>query len=63
MVYDMHDPYHYIRSQNIDGEEYMIVGGEDHRTGEAINAEASFLRLESYIRKYFNVDQILFKWS
>ncbi|HET9825422.1 MAG TPA: FAD-dependent oxidoreductase [Chitinophagaceae bacterium] len=63
LVYDMYDPYHYIRSQNIDGEEYMIVGGEDHKTGEDVNAESSFLRLESYIRKHFNVDRILFKWS
>ncbi len=63
LVYDMYDPYHYIRSQKIDGKEYMIVGGEDHKTGEAENAEASFLRLENYIRKYFNANEFLFKWS
>src|SRR5689334_19342992 len=63
LVYDMYDPYHYIRSQNINGREFMIVGGEDHKTGENENAEASFLRLESYVRKHFNVDEILFKWS
>lgn len=63
LIYDMYDPYHYIRSQKINGEEYLIVGGEDHKTGENENAEASFLRLESYIRKHFNVGEILFKWS
>jgi hypothetical protein len=63
LVYDMYDPYHYIRSQKIDGKEFMIVGGEDHKTGEAENADASFLRLESYIRKHFKVDEVLFKWS
>jgi len=63
LVYDMHDPYHYIRSQRIDGKEYMIVGGEDHKTGDGSNSEASFLRLESYIRKYFNPGKILFRWS
>jgi glycine/D-amino acid oxidase-like deaminating enzyme/nitrite reductase/ring-hydroxylating ferredoxin subunit len=63
LVYDMYDPYHYIRSQKIEGKEYMIVGGEDHKTGQADNAEASFLRLESYIRKYFTLDEFLFKWS
>ena len=63
LLYDMYDPYHYIRSQKINGEEYLIVGGEDHKTGENENAEASFLRLESYIRKHFNVGEILFKWS
>jgi glycine/D-amino acid oxidase-like deaminating enzyme/nitrite reductase/ring-hydroxylating ferredoxin subunit len=63
LLYDMYDPYHYIRSQKINGKEYLIVGGEDHKTGQNENAEASFLRLESYIRKHFNVDEILFKWS
>ncbi|TMI97477.1 MAG: FAD-dependent oxidoreductase [Bacteroidetes bacterium] len=63
LVYDMYDPYHYIRSQKIDEKEYMIVGGEDHKTGAIANSEAGFLRLESYIRKHFDVDEILFKWS
>jgi len=63
LVYDMYDPYHYIRSQKIEGKEYMIVGGEDHKTGHAENAEASFLKLESYIRKHFDVSEFLFKWS
>ena len=63
LVYDMYDPYHYIRTQNIDGREYMIVGGEDHKTGHAENAAASFLRLESYIRTHFDVDEFLYKWS
>ncbi len=63
LIYDMYDPYHYIRSQKVNGKEYLIVGGEDHKTGEEQNAEASFLKLESYIRKHFNVDEILFKWS
>src|SRR5215470_12142867 len=63
LVYDMSDPYHYIRSQRIDAEEYMIVGGEDHKTGEEVNAESNFLRLESYIRKHFDVDKILYRWS
>jgi glycine/D-amino acid oxidase-like deaminating enzyme/nitrite reductase/ring-hydroxylating ferredoxin subunit len=63
LIYDMYDPYHYIRSQKINGKEYLIVGGEDHKTGTLENTEASFLRLESYIRKHFEVDEILFKWS
>jgi Rieske Fe-S protein len=63
LLYDMYDPYHYIRSQKINGKEYVIVGGEDHKTGDSGNAEASFLRLESYIRKYFAVNEFLFKWS
>ena len=63
LVYDMYEPYHYIRSQKIDGQEYMIVGGGDHKTGELANPEANLLKLESYIRTHFNPGEILFKWS
>jgi len=63
LAYDMYDPYHYIRSQKVNGKEYVIAGGEDHRTGESENAEASFLRLESYVRKHFDVKEFLFRWS
>jgi len=63
LVYDMYDPYHYIRSQKIDGKEYLIVGGEDHKTGEGENPDASFLKLKAYVLKHFDVEQFLFKWS
>src|SRR5688572_12620448 len=32
LAYDMYDPYHYYRTQEIDGEQYLIAGGEDHKT-------------------------------
>ena len=33
LIYDMYDPYQYYRSQQINGENYLIAGGEDHKTG------------------------------
>ena len=32
-LYDSQEPYHYIRPQRIDGVDYLIVGGEDHKVG------------------------------
>ncbi|MEJ7625315.1 MAG: FAD-dependent oxidoreductase [Ferruginibacter sp.] len=61
--YDMCDPYHYYRSQVIDGQEYLIAGGEDHKTGHDENTEHCFRNLESYVRKYFDVESVAFKWS
>jgi Rieske Fe-S protein len=61
--YDMCEPYHYYRSQVIDGQEYLIAGGEDHKTGHEENTEQRFRNLESYIRKYFDVESIAYKWS
>jgi glycine/D-amino acid oxidase-like deaminating enzyme/nitrite reductase/ring-hydroxylating ferredoxin subunit len=63
LCYDMYDPYHYYRTQVIDGERYFIVGGEDHKTGHEENTAACFNRLEAHVRHYFNVESITHKWS
>jgi glycine/D-amino acid oxidase-like deaminating enzyme/nitrite reductase/ring-hydroxylating ferredoxin subunit len=63
LAYDMYDPYHYYRVQKVNGYNYLIVGGEDHKTAHEENAEQSFLKLESHIRKYFDVEEVHYKWS
>jgi glycine/D-amino acid oxidase-like deaminating enzyme/nitrite reductase/ring-hydroxylating ferredoxin subunit len=63
LAYDMYDPYHYYRTQEVDGIKYLIAGGEDHKTGHLQNTEQCFVHLESHVRKHFNVNQIVFKWS
>ena len=63
LVYDMYDPYHYYRTQIVDGEKYLIVGGEDHQTGEEPNTSGCFLKLESHIRSYFKVAEVIDQWS
>lgn len=63
VAYDMQDPYHYYRTQEVEGERYLIVGGEDHKTGHEENTAACFRRLESHIRNYFEVREISYRWS
>jgi glycine/D-amino acid oxidase-like deaminating enzyme/nitrite reductase/ring-hydroxylating ferredoxin subunit len=63
LVYDMQDPYHYFRTQEVDGKKYLIVGGEDHKTAHEENTESCFTSLEAYVREHFEVDNIAFKWS
>ena len=63
LVYDMYDPYNYYRSQEIDGKNYFIVGGFDHKTAHEDNQEYCFLKLESHIRKHFDIKEIPYKWS
>jgi glycine/D-amino acid oxidase-like deaminating enzyme/nitrite reductase/ring-hydroxylating ferredoxin subunit len=63
LLYDMYDPYNYYRSQEMDGRKYFIVGGHDHKTAHEENQEYQFLKLESHIRKYFEVTAIAYKWS
>ncbi|HEY0354573.1 MAG TPA: FAD-binding oxidoreductase, partial [Flavisolibacter sp.] len=63
LAYDMYDPYHYYRTQEVDGKKYLIAGGEDHKTAHEENTDACFTRLEAYVRGHFDVDQVAFKWS
>ncbi|HEV8271135.1 MAG TPA: FAD-dependent oxidoreductase [Chitinophagaceae bacterium] len=63
LLYDMYDPYNYYRSQEIDGKKYFIAGGNDHKTAHEENQEYCFLKLESHIRRYFEVKEIAYKWS
>ena len=63
LAYDMYDPYRYYRTQEVNGEKFLIAGGEDHKTAHEENTEMCFTKLESYLRKHFDIEQIAFKWS
>jgi glycine/D-amino acid oxidase-like deaminating enzyme/nitrite reductase/ring-hydroxylating ferredoxin subunit len=63
LAYDMYDPYHYFRTQEVDGSTFFVAGGEDHKTAHEENTEACFTRLESHVRKFYDTDEIAFRWS
>ncbi|MGM9478105.1 FAD-dependent oxidoreductase [Pedobacter sp. GSP4] len=62
LCYDMQEPYHYFRTHQVDGEQYLIAGGEDHKTGHG-DPEQALINLEDYLRKYFDISEVSFKWS
>src|SRR5690606_1081133 len=51
------------RSQEVNGQQYIIAGGFDHKTGHGDNASKSFLELEAHVRRHFDVEEISFSWS
>ncbi len=63
LAYDMYDPYHYYRTYEVDGEKYLVAGGEDHKTAHQENTDECFRKLESYLQKYFDIEEVAFKWS
>ena len=63
LCYDLYEPYHYFRTQEMEGEKFLIVGGEDHKTGHQENTETCFLQLEAYVKKYYPVEKFAFRWS
>jgi glycine/D-amino acid oxidase-like deaminating enzyme/nitrite reductase/ring-hydroxylating ferredoxin subunit len=52
LFWDTLDPYHYVRLAGRDGE-LLIVGGEDHKTGQADDSETRFAKLELWMRERF----------
>src|SRR5687767_6915694 len=63
LFWDTDDPYHYTRMEEIDGARYLIVGGEDHRTGEDTGTEGRYAKLEAYARDRFGVAGSEYRWS
>ena len=63
LVYDLDDPYHYYRTHEVDGQKYLIAGGADHKTGHEANTEKCFTELERYFRKFYDIEEISYKWS
>ncbi len=66
LFWDTMDPYHYVRLQPGDtpDEELLIVGGEDHKTGQADDSEVRYTNLEAWARLRFPVSQPpRYKWS
>jgi len=63
LAYDMYDPYHYFRTQEVDGLRFLIAGGEDHKTAHEKNTAECFDKLEAYLMKYFDIESIAYKWS
>ncbi|MDT3402232.1 FAD-dependent oxidoreductase [Mucilaginibacter terrae] len=62
LVYDLQEPYHYVRTHVINGQKLLIIGGNDHKTGHD-DEEAAFADLEEYTRQYYNVDVVKYRWS
>ena len=66
LFWDTEDPFHYVRTQAMpDGDgECLIVGGEDHKTGQADDVEERHGRLEAWARERFpDMQDVAFTWS
>ncbi|HEY9679560.1 MAG TPA: FAD-dependent oxidoreductase [Drouetiella sp.] len=67
LFWDTEEPYHYVRTQPIEDDlehELLIVGGEDHKTGQEDDPQIRFARLEEWTRTWVgNFKSIDYKWS
>lgn len=63
LFWDTDDPYHYTRTQRDGARTFLIVGGEDHRTGESIDTAACYEQLLAYARSRFGNVETTYHWS
>jgi glycine/D-amino acid oxidase-like deaminating enzyme len=67
LYWDTLDSYHYVRLYDPAGagaHDVLIVGGEDHKTGQAEEPEEErFGRLEAWARERFPVEGVEHRWS
>lgn len=70
LVWDLADPYHYVRVQRVrpvnagPPTDLLIVGGEDHKVGQESDPAAAFDRLHQWARRHYpTLENIDFRWS
>ena len=64
LYWDNLDPYHYVRLAEDEGGEVLIVGGQDHKTGQADDQAERFDALIAWTREHFpGAGAELYRWS
>ena len=68
LLWDDDMPYHYVRLMQSSGQDesndLLIVGGEDHKTGQPDDLSAPFGRLEHWTReRYPMAGKVRYRWS
>jgi len=66
LYWDTNDPYHYLRvhRHNIQDKDVLLIGGEDHKTGQANDAAQRFGHLEKWARNRFPmIESFDYHWS
>jgi glycine/D-amino acid oxidase-like deaminating enzyme/nitrite reductase/ring-hydroxylating ferredoxin subunit len=65
LYWDTADPYHYMRVvKNDTPEDTLIIGGEDHKTGQEDPDHRPYANLEAWARERFpQIKKIAYEWS
>jgi len=67
LYWDTEQPYHYVRlmtGEEDEGSDTLIIGGEDHKTGQEDHTEERFIALEDWARDHFpEITTFTHRWS
>lgn len=56
-------PSRSLRSLNVNGEEMVLIVGEDHKTGQGIDTMSYYHSLATFAEQVFGVEQMAYRWS
>lgn len=63
LYWDTNDPYYYLRIERMEGYDYAIWGGEDHKTGQEHDTESHFTRLREALLRILPEAEPDRRWS
>ncbi len=63
LFWDTRDPYDYLRIDRHRGFDYIVYGGEDHKTGQKKKTQNAYARLLARLRKIIPKANIDHRWS
>ena len=63
LFWDTNDPYLYFRFDTRDRGSSIIIGGEDHKTGQEEDTESRYERLKNTLEKTFPTAKLKHRWS
>jgi nitrite reductase/ring-hydroxylating ferredoxin subunit len=66
LIWDTADPYHYIRfvKDPVTEQDILLVGGEDHRTGQDVDPEHHFENLRRWVENHLDIHaRVITRWS
>ncbi|MDQ0177430.1 FAD-dependent oxidoreductase [Bacillus chungangensis] len=63
MYLSVEDPKRSIRHTPIGDDHYLIIGGENHKTGQGVETSEHYEALKKFVKTRFDVDSIAYRWS
>jgi glycine/D-amino acid oxidase-like deaminating enzyme/nitrite reductase/ring-hydroxylating ferredoxin subunit len=63
LFWDTREPYDYLRIDRRSGFDYVVFGGEDHKTGQKRNTKRAYARLLARLKKIIPPARVDHRWS
>jgi glycine/D-amino acid oxidase-like deaminating enzyme/nitrite reductase/ring-hydroxylating ferredoxin subunit len=64
LLWDLAEPYHYVRLLRGTDKDWLVIGGEDHKTGQGEDAEILYARIEKWARAHIaGLGAVTHRWS